>query len=67
MITDTEIKLRGVELLAQHPGDVEAERFIALIQRLPFDYTRWRQQLDRDLGVEEISARAMRLRSCDLA
>jgi hypothetical protein len=66
MITDTEIKLRGVELLAQHLGDVEAERFIALIQREPFDYTRWRQQLDRDLTVEEISARAMRLRASDL-
>ena len=66
MLTDTEIKLRGVELLAQHLGDVEAGRFIALIQREPFDYTSWRQQLDHDLGVEEISARAMRPRAEDL-
>ncbi len=39
MITDTEIKTRGIQLLAKYLGDVEAERFIALIQREPFDYT----------------------------
>lgn len=62
MITDTEIKTRGFELLAQHLGDVEAARFIALIQREPFDYTQWRQQLDQDLSIQEISDRAMVLR-----
>ncbi len=35
MITDTEIKSKGIQLLARHLGDVEAERFIALIQREP--------------------------------
>ena len=62
MITDTEIKLRGIQLLAEHLGDVEAERFIALIQREPFDYTNWRQSMDEDLSIEEISKRAMTLR-----
>ena len=41
MITDTEIKLRGFQLLAENLGDVEVERFIALIQREPFNYTQW--------------------------
>ncbi len=41
MISDTEIKVKGVQLLSQYLGDVEAERFIALIQREPFDYTKW--------------------------
>ena len=62
MITDTEIKLKGVQVLAEHLGDVEAERFIALIQREPFDYTKWRQGLDEDLNIEEISQKAMELR-----
>lgn len=62
MITDTEIKSRGCELLAQHLGDIEAERFIALIQLEPFDYTQWRQQLDRDLSIRKISDRAMATR-----
>ena len=35
MITDTEIKRQGVEILASHLGEVEMERFIALIQREP--------------------------------
>ena len=41
MITDTEIKTKGFQILAQSLGNVEAERFIALIQREPFDYTKW--------------------------
>jgi predicted LPLAT superfamily acyltransferase len=31
MISDTEIKSKGVQILATHLGDVEMERFIALI------------------------------------
>ncbi len=62
MITDTEIKLKGIQILAEHLGDVEAERFIALIQREAFDYTRWREGLDEDLSVEAISQKAMQLR-----
>ena len=62
MITDTEIKIKGVQLLTQHLGNVEAERFIALIQREPFDYTKWRQELNDDLSIEELSRKAMSLR-----
>ena len=62
MITDTEIKTKGIQLLTQHLGEVEAERFIALIQREPFDYTKWRQELDEELSIEEISRKAMSLR-----
>ena len=63
MITDTEIKVKGVEILAQYMGDVEMERFIALIQREPFDYTQWRHNLDTDETIEEISRKAMMLRA----
>ena len=62
MITDTEIKTKGFQLLTQHLGDVEAERFIALIQRESFDYTKWRQKLGEDLSIKELSQRAMSLR-----
>lgn len=62
MITDTEIRIKGIQILAKHLGDVEAERFIALIQREPFDYTKWRKGLDEDLSIEDISQRAMALR-----
>jgi hypothetical protein len=49
-------------VLTQHLGNIEAEQFIALIQREPFDYTKWRQDMDEELGLEEISHRAMALR-----
>ncbi|MFH1122258.1 MAG: hypothetical protein V1758_01205 [Pseudomonadota bacterium] len=61
MITDTEIKIKGLQILTESLGDVEAERLIALIQREPFDYTKWRQGLDEDLSIEEISRKAMAL------
>ena len=48
MITDTEIRLKGIQVLTKYLGDVEAERFVALIQREPFDYTKWRQDMDED-------------------
>jgi hypothetical protein len=62
MITDTEIKTKGVCVLTQYLGDVEAERFIALIQREPFNYTEWHQGLDEKLSIKEISQEAMFLR-----
>lgn len=63
MINDAEIKEKGFQILAQHLGDVEAERFIALIQRESFDYTKWRQDMDEEFSLEEISQKAMALRN----
>ena len=62
MITDTETKIKGIKALVQSLGEVEAERFIALMQREPFNYTEWRQALEQDGTIEEISRRAMRAR-----
>ena len=59
MKTDTEIKMAGFELLSNNLGMVEAEKFIALIQREKFDYTKWRENLFNGLSGEEISKRAM--------
>lgn len=62
MMTDTEIRVKGVQILAQYLGDIEMERFIALIQREPFDYTQWRQTIDGDRNIEDISREAMDFR-----
>ncbi len=61
-MTDTEIRVKGMQILAQYLGDIEMERFIALIQREPFDYTEWRQTLDTDKSIDDISRKAMGLR-----
>ena len=49
-ITDNELRVRGFSVLVQAFGDVNAERFIALINREPFDYTEWRKE---NLFVDE--------------
>ena len=59
MITDTEIKAKGIETLIEALGEMNAERFITLLLREPFDYTRWQRNLWTDKSVEEISTMAM--------
>ena len=60
MITDTEIKIKGVEILATYLGDIEMERFVALIQREPFDYTKWNDKLvNEEISIDKISQEAM--------
>ena len=43
-ITDNELRISGFSVLVQTFGDVNAERFIALMNREPFDYTEWRRE-----------------------
>ena len=63
MLTDTELKIKGCEILSKYLGEVEAERFIALIQRESFDYTKWRQKnLPEVETIEELSKMAMEYR-----
>ncbi len=62
-MTDSELRSRGAAALTESLGTVEAERFITLILREPFDYTKWRQALYEDIGIEDISAAAARLRN----
>jgi hypothetical protein len=57
--TDTELKLRGIEALIAALGEVQAERFITLILREPFDYTQWQRDLWPNKSLEEISKLAM--------
>jgi len=61
-MTDTEIKLQGLEALINALGEVQAERFISLILREPFDYTVWQRKLWSEKSVEEISSLAMQSR-----
>jgi len=45
MKTDTVIKSEGLRVLAENLGIVEAERFVTLLLREPFDYTDWQRKL----------------------
>jgi hypothetical protein len=63
MSTDTEVRIRGFRALVEALGTVEAERFITLILREPFDYTQWQRQLWTDRSVDELSKAAMAMRN----
>jgi hypothetical protein len=62
MMTDTELKIKGFNTLVDTLGEVDAERFITLILREPFDYTKWQKNLWKDRSIEEISKAAMQQR-----
>ncbi len=58
MKTDTEIRIDGTQALVEALGEVNAERFIALIMREPFDYTKWQRTLFGEQSVEQVSRAA---------
>jgi hypothetical protein len=58
MRTDTIIRNEGTRVLMDNLGLVEAERFFMLIQKEPFDYTKWQENLFEDMSIEEISQKA---------
>ena len=62
MRTDTEIRHDGLQALSHALGPVEAERFIALINRERFDYTEWRKTQWADETVATLAERARLIR-----
>ena len=59
-ITDTALRQEGMRVLLEKLGKVDAERFITLIIREPFDYTQWQRGLFPDSSIDELNAEAMR-------
>ena len=66
MKPDTLIRNEGMEVLAKYLGLVEAERFIMLIQKEPFDYTKWQRNLFENMAIEEISKKATEYRKTSI-
>jgi len=54
MKTDMLIRYEGMRALRERLGPVDAEKFIVLIRREPFDYTEWQQILWQDKNVDEL-------------
>lgn len=57
--TDTVVKNDGMKALLDTLGKVDAERFISLIIKEPFDYTEWQNNLFRNMNVRDLSKAAM--------
>lgn len=53
MLTDTVLKRKGFDVLTEALGLVNAERFISLVLREPFDYTEWQRNLFGDVSADD--------------
>ena len=62
-ITDTEVKQKGLGALLDALGEVDAEHFITLLNRDPFDYTTWQRNLFENMDINQISKKAMELKN----
>jgi hypothetical protein len=62
MRTDTLIRTEGMDTLIKNLGLVEAERFVMLIQKESFDYTKWQGNLFKDMTIDEVYNNAAELR-----
>ena len=62
MNTDVVIRATGMNALIEKLGLIEAERFVMLIQKDSFDYTKWRENLFDDMTLEELSQKASEYR-----
>ena len=61
-INEHDICIKGFEALSSALGDVDAERFIMLMNRGAGDYTEWRKMhLYQDISLEELAAEAKRV------
>lgn len=61
MRTDTIVKQEGLNALISSLGYVDAERFIMLMNKEPFDYTKWRETyLTDDLDIRQLSKKAQK-------
>ena len=58
-MTDAELRIKGLSILSKTIGNVDAERFISLMIREPFDYTKWQKDLWNEVSIEELSKNAM--------
>ena len=66
MRSSTVIKDEGMRVLTERLGPVDAERFIVLLRREPFNYTEWRQDLYKDMPLDEFLQKADEYRSTGL-
>ena len=61
-MTDTILLNTGMKVLIDNLGLIEAERFVYLMNKEPFDYTKWHSTLYDGMSVREISNMAMQTR-----
>ena len=59
MVSDIEIMNKGIRCLLEKLGVVETERFIAVINKEKFDYTKWQRERFDHMSPEEFNEAAV--------
>ena len=54
MRTDTVLRVDAMKALISQLGEVDAERYVAIVKTDDFDYTEWRRDLWSDKSIDEI-------------
>ena len=62
MHNSTVLKEKGMRVLVEQLGLVEAERFIVLMRREPFDYTQWREGIFKNDSLDAFLTNAQKYR-----
>lgn len=57
-LADETLRAKGMAVLEESLGPVEALRFLALLSREPFDYQSWRDKHFQGMSLVEILKRA---------
>jgi hypothetical protein len=67
MPSDTLLKDRGMRVLSEQLGIVDAEKFITLVRRDSFNYTEWQRGLFSDVPLDTFlqNAKTYREQSSD--
>jgi hypothetical protein len=61
-MTETVLMKTGMKVLIEQLGNINAEKFVSILLREPFDYTEWRKDnLCIGMTVEKISSEAMEI------
>jgi len=58
-MSDVLLKQSMIKHLISNFGHVQTERFISLMSKESFDYTKWQESLYEDMTIEELSRKAM--------
>jgi len=53
-MNDTLLQQNAVKCLVENFGVVDTERFVSLMIKEPFDYTKWQRDLYNDMSTDEL-------------
>ena len=66
-MNDSVLSKTVIKCLIENFGVVQTERFISLVIKEPFDYTKWQRNLYNDMTVDELFTAASESKKAQMA